>query len=111
MTRHAFQVAYEESLDNQTSTFEAAFDSSWCPLCRSEMKTYLWEFAFLFLDQLLQCHFNYKNQNDIPQYERLCKSCQVNAKSQDGRRERENYVLSIMKNLLFPYGLCPFIYD
>jgi prepilin signal peptidase PulO-like enzyme (type II secretory pathway) len=39
MTRHAFQVAYEESLDNQTSTFEAAFDSSWCPLCRSEMKT------------------------------------------------------------------------
>jgi hypothetical protein len=27
--------------------------------CRLERKTYLREFAFLFLDQLLQCHFNY----------------------------------------------------
>ena len=32
MTQHAFRVVHEELLDNQTSTFKAAFDSLWCPL-------------------------------------------------------------------------------
>jgi hypothetical protein len=47
------------------------------------------------------------NQSDISQYKRLCKSCQVNTESQDGRRERENYVLSIMKNISFYMGYVP----
>ena len=40
-------------------------------------------------------------------YKRLCKSCQVNAEIQDGRREMKNYVLSINENLLFHMGYVP----